>query len=431
MYLSLRTLAEAGPALEALLAALRRQDAELAVATEHAISTGVDLAQYAVTHGLAPLLYSRLTEADLLRALPSDQLQRLVMAARRHLVGQTAAGATLLHVLDVLAAVGITHLIPIKGLALAAILCPAPLLRSIADVDVLLCPTDLQRAYLALQAAGFAREQVRWSPTPWEYHLPHLEYQSISIEPHWRLWPSSPLQPFVLPEPLELWDRAIPGTLLDRQVTIPSAADQLLILVAGLAHDGLTTRLRHWADLYWIAASLTPQDWQQVRTLARKMRMTGFLAVILDCLQELTGVAVPIELSEMSVAEAGEQLKPIVWSRLLRQEQVRPSLWLRLFLSGYRPDPEWQAGLPEYLRNEIPENRHGVAVTRAGGVLMASGKLVKRLGTLVTSTAARQALREELRISRVLRELAVHDQLSLLTDPPVHTTLPQRDASSA
>lgn len=395
------------PAFRCLLACLVDDHEAIACNLTASTEAGEDPVALAAEHRLAPLLYQRLHSAALLEQLPSEQRERLQSLNRRIMLRQATAYDGVHAVLDFLRASDLDAL-PIKGVALAALLAPAPLLRQMDDVDLLVDPESLQTAEHALRTAGYVAAPGRWSPTPWEHHLPLLQKGSVGVELHWRLWPVSPLQPFSLPSLDQLWARREHASLLERDLTIPAKADQLLMLVAAMAHDGFSTRLRHWADVHWLTQRFTDQDWGRVQEFASQMHMQGLLAIVLRFVEELTGVACPVACGDPE--GAWQCLRPLLWRRLMEPDPLRPSLWLRVVLSGHRPADDWSESLPRYLREQLPQGQSAIALRRIGGGFAAAGKLFARLGTLALSGRARRALREELQIGSVLWQLAEEDR---------------------
>lgn len=390
-----------------LLACLVGHDEGVSRWLAAALQAGEDPVGLAIEHRLTPLLYQCLHDRRLLAQLPPGRRECLQEFNRRVMLRQARAYHQVHGALDLLRQAGVTGVLPLKGVALAASLWPDPLLRHMDDVDLLVTPEALSAAEQALLGAGFSRTPGRWSPTPWEYHLPVLEKSGVGVELHWRLWPPSPLQPFSLPALSDLLPRATAATLLERRLDVPALADQLLIMAAGMAHDGFSTRLRHWADVYWLAQRLTEDDWRQVGELATPMRLTGELALVLRFVEELTGLTTPLIGESAAAVEAvWPRLQPLLWRRLTEPRPLRASLWLRVACSGYRWPADWRDSLPLYLREQLPHSHRAVALQRMGGGLVATGKLLARLGSLAGSAAARRALREELLISKLLWGLA-------------------------
>lgn len=375
------------------------------------LAAGEDPVALAGDHRLSPLLYQRLHDYGLLDQLPPGQRERLQASNRRVMLRQAAAYSAVHTVLDLLREADI-EVLPVKGVALAALLWPEPLLRHMDDVDLLLAPGDIQAAERLVLAAGFKPAPGRWSPSPFEYHLPIMEKAGAALELHWQLWSPSPLQPFSLPSLADLLPRARPAVLLERELPVPSPADQLLIVAAGLAQEGFSTRLRHWADLYWLAPRLTDKDWRQASELACEMRLEGMLVTVFRFLAELTGLQSPFAQQEASeeVEAAWQRLQPLLWRRLTEPRPLRASFWLRMALTGYRPAADWREELPEYLREQVPHGQSAVALQRIGGGAVAMGKLISRVGTLAISSAARRALREEVLISKTLWGLAERER---------------------
>lgn len=379
--------------------------AGVAASFDTACERGEDLLRTAVDQGLGPLLYRRLHETGLLSRLPTATVEPLHALHRRMLTLQAGAGEITRRSRERLVEAGVTEVLPLKGVALAARLWPDYLPRGLVDVDLLVAPEQVVTARAALVRAGFAAPPIPWTPDPWEYHLPRLEYGGMGVELHWRLWPPSPLLPFTLPSAAELFARRATGTLNDTPLAVPSAADQLLILASALAQDGFAVGLRHWADLYWFLSTLSPGEQTQAARLAAEQGLGEYLGLILALLAEIIG---PSAWSLPSGCEtACEQLRPVIWRRLLDPQPRRSSLWmLRALAPGRTLDPHWVEGLPPELRTQARRTAAASAVRHCGGVLLAGGKLATRAGRLLVSAHERRAWRDDLLLAQVLGRMS-------------------------
>lgn len=373
-----------------------------------ALAAGENLLAAAIDHGLTPLLYQRLQETSALERLGPERAQRLHDLHRRTLVFQAGAFDVTLQLLAQLAAAGITETLPLKGMALAALLWPSPLPRGLVDLDLLVAPEQIERAREVILAAGAVAPPIPWAPTPWEYHLPLLEYRGFGVELHWRLWPRSPLQPFRLPAVPDLLRRSMAGTLNEQTLRLPSAPDQFLIFAASLAQDGFAVGLRHWADLYWLRQRLDAGERARVWDLAEEYGLSAYMALVGRALGEILGE--PPGGDETAALrggapteEAHRLLMPVLWRRLLTPDPRRSSLWmLRALCRSTAAEEDWVQKLPEFLREQVGGSAARSAVTHCGGVLLAGGKLASRAGRLLFSRRERLALQDDLLLARVL-----------------------------
>lgn len=404
------------PALQALLACVGADDASCASALQAAAQAGADLTHEALMHGLVPRLYQRVRQAQLEGALPPAQWEALRTAYLRRARRQAALVEMAAEVRGLLQEAGILSL-PLKGLALAGLRRQDQLPRDMVDVDLWVPAEAIVRAAALLQASGYRQEQTHWTPTPWEYHLPHLLKGPLSLELHWRMWPRGPLLPFDLPDGRALSDHGVTGRLSGADVTVPDAASQLLIGAAGLAVDGLAVQLRHWADLYWLWEQLTEEDERRLAEMAAAARMTRYLRVVRTLLAELWPAALtpptgPELVEGQPPLPKGEGefevIRRIAWRRLVcmpraaRRVSTMLLFWRRLHGAGDQMDGDW--------RRKLPPELQGAAVAQlwaqTGGAFVAGGKLLRRSVLWLADSRERLALREELALAEALWGLA-------------------------
>jgi hypothetical protein len=104
-------------------------------------------------HGVTPLIAPIIAAAP--RAVPEDVRRTFVALALRHRRAAAARERSLDRLLQAFAGAGIPVIL-LKGAALAHLIYPAPELRSMADVDVLIDRSDMARAVAAARDLGFA-----------------------------------------------------------------------------------------------------------------------------------------------------------------------------------------------------------------------------------------------------------------------------------
>ncbi|MBI5876704.1 MAG: nucleotidyltransferase family protein [Chloroflexi bacterium] len=171
--LALSARAQMPPALHGVLAAVAsRVDA-------------ASLVEAAEQHGLAPLVYSHLSDAG---ALPPGAQRPLAALTLRHRQAAAARAQALAEVLHLFAREQIDVLV-LKGAALAHLVYPSPDLRPMRDVDLLVRAPDAERAWRLLAQAGFALPESPAHGLPARHH--HLasakrpmQGTTISIEIH-------------------------------------------------------------------------------------------------------------------------------------------------------------------------------------------------------------------------------------------------------
>lgn len=182
--------------------------------------------------------------------------RHVTLRANGHLVD------TLLEALAGLDAAGVPAM-PVKGLVIADQLYGDLAARPCADLDVLVQPADLPRAREVLRAIGFTQLAVpRYKALVHEFHDPAwgrgAGADHVRLELHWALWADSERRLGTH----GLWDRSVPGTLLDHPIRMLSIEDMLLHLAIHRTRSALRLRWlvdvaellrRHAATLDWDA----------------------------------------------------------------------------------------------------------------------------------------------------------------------------------
>ena len=144
------------------------------------------VAQRAEAHGLAPLTWRFLCAASV--SMPEESARVFRALVGRHQHAARVRAGVLREVLDAFDGAGILHVV-LKGAALAPMIYPAPGLRPMRDLDLLVLPADAPRAQALLGGLGF---QVPSAPPRrflrWHHHLPAAvrsdEGLRISVEIH-------------------------------------------------------------------------------------------------------------------------------------------------------------------------------------------------------------------------------------------------------
>lgn len=404
------TCQELPPAHQVLVACFDTTDERLRPALQRCVAAGADLPFVAAVHGLPPLLYRRLRETGLDGMLPAGQWEALQRRYLRGVQRQEAMLAMAAEAAGLLAGAQVPC-VALKGLAAAATAMNAPLPREMVDLDLLVPPGEIVRATEVLLAHGYERARYPWAPTPWEYHLPRLEKRGLPLEMHWRLWPRGPLQPFDLPGAATLLAESVPGEAGGVPVLAPALPWQIIVTAAGMAVDGLAAYLRQWVDLKRLWEQLAPEQEQRLWDVAERCRMRGYLQVMLKLAAELWPDMRKSAVALDEASEALERLRPVAWRRLAAAPVRRASFWMlltvrRLQGAGLLREAEWTEHLPPEVRSRSVQRASRGAVAQTGGVLVATGRLLGRTGAWVVDRRERQALAEELLVSRVLAELA-------------------------
>jgi len=151
-------------------------------------------------HGLDALLLERARDHAV--ELPSEAATRLRSRAMQHAHAASVRAAAVTGVLDAFDAARIPVLL-LKGAALAHLVYPAPRLRPMRDVDLLVAPQDADRAWTLVRERGFSLFGLH--PGAGHHHLHALaaaiDGVTITIEIH-----TTPLAPAPLVAPLPYAD---------------------------------------------------------------------------------------------------------------------------------------------------------------------------------------------------------------------------------
>jgi hypothetical protein len=200
-------------------------------------------------HGLAPLVWDSLS-ALAGASLPAAISEPFETAVRSNALHNLSLIRRLVHLLDLLQTNGVVCL-PYKGPAVAAQAYGQPLLRQMADLDLLVRPEQVGAARDLLVADGF-RQTWPAGPLSPQQEASHLRSKynlslvrardQLLVELHWTLTPNYLRIP---PKPLELWDGLEEVTLAGRRWLAFAPARLLLILCV---HGG-----NHcWPRLNWV-----------------------------------------------------------------------------------------------------------------------------------------------------------------------------------
>lgn len=200
-------------------------------------------------HGLQPLLFTMVRDSwsrELVDALRRDAFGNAMLAER---------GIVRMHeVVDALGAHGITPLF-VKGTALAESIYPSRGLRPRADVDVIVAPSEAERAVEALRALGYVAEMSPRNAPSAQVMLRGADAGDI-IDLHWALSNARELARLFNVDTLRA-----NGTTTASGLRIPSAIDSLLLAcVHRVAHHHGDDRLIWLYDLVLLWRALTPDD---------------------------------------------------------------------------------------------------------------------------------------------------------------------------
>ncbi len=403
---------EKSPALKALAACVRRvPPEELRGYVLAAVEAGEDLCLLAAQHRLFSLLSIRIREAGLQSILPEEQWNGLSDEHTALAYHQAHMFAGALEALAALQVAGVAPVLPIKGLALAALIWPELLPRRLVDLDFLLEAHQIPRAQMALCTAGFVPVTERDAPHLLHFHAPRLGRAGVRVELHHRLWQPGRL-PFGAPDIDGLAARSVSGRIQDEPIQAPCPEDAVILVAAVVARDRFDVPLSQWTDLYWLLKrSDSDLSAERLRSLARALRMRGLMSLVLRFTEELfEDDLLPDEEWDSVCSNAYEQLRPVFWRRLvagsrLAEHHAVPFDWMA---SHGHSRARRRDGLSrgEAACGALDESPGLWSRLRSfGGPFRSAVKAGGYAGRLLTSRPWRQELREEIVIRRVLGAL--------------------------
>ena len=218
---------------------------------------------FALQHGLAPQLYNQVPE---LRAVLAERFQQ-------NLKRSLLLTSELSRLLD-----NLPPAIPFKGPFLAQRLYGEVTAREYCDLDLLLRPSDVCCAILALRHLGYNGLDL----DPWQLrsHLRngceyHMSDGRVAVELHWQFAPRQFGAAFDIEE---LFHRSVRIRIGDREMPALSPEDDFLMLVVhGTKHA--------WEKFCWLADLTTllstPLDWHYITGQSKRLRIRRMVRVAL------------------------------------------------------------------------------------------------------------------------------------------------------
>jgi len=193
-------------------------------------------------------------------------------------------------VLEVLTRAGIDSLL-LKGAALRRTVYGQAVERPMGDLDILVEPSDLDRAVETLIAAGYDRPSERLNEAYRQHHF-HVVLRhpaGFLVELHWALCRND--------SPFRLDDgefrrhamKVIPG---EPAVPVPAPEHMVLHMASQNVEDGFS-KLRRLVDLDRLARTYPELDWERVVDQARTGGLRHVLAHSLWLTRRLLGTPVP------------------------------------------------------------------------------------------------------------------------------------------
>jgi len=350
-------------------------------AFRRALAGGADIHRAvaaATDHRIAPLLWRAFCAADARDALGPDRAALSGLADAFRMEALLLIPRAVALAVRPLTDAGLEPVV-FKGPAVAARY-PAPGLRPMEDIDLLLPRRDHQRGLQVLGAAGWRVVRPGGSDR-YDTVLAHDDVPSLVLELHYGLEGTS--QRVTALDPGKLWDRRQPMACAGTPAFGLPLADELVVLAAhaGKPHHGFA-RLAWIADLAMIVGDAadrgTPVDWARVHAVARDARCLTVVATAL-ALAGHAGVDPPAGL--FSLPSRG-------WRGQALERLLSPAWPLtHLELPGYHLN---------YALTDAPAQRLKILL-----VLLASGHRVGTRACHAVSWPRRALLRADRRVTSV------------------------------
>jgi hypothetical protein len=188
--------------------------------------------------------------------------------------------------LQALAAHGVNAIV-VKGAALAESVYDHPAQRHSHDIDLLVAPDDLQRAIRALESVRFTRGTASADHGALDVRLDHPS--GLPVELHATLFAI----PFYEPRLADVWQHSRPA-MVAGVGTRTLSPEMSLVHVCGHASYAWSRQSLRWVcDAWFIIEREGDLDWYRVLEIARRMRLTLPLVVMLRYLHDTFGARVP------------------------------------------------------------------------------------------------------------------------------------------
>lgn len=239
-------------------------------------------------HGVSALAHHRLQG----RPVPPQVLQALERHHVKNKLRNLRLVARVAALLGALRAQAISVVV-LKGLHLAQTVYADTALRAMADADLLVRASDLDRAAQTMRALGWGQGAALMAEGG--HQLPTFELDGVQVELHWTI--EDDAAPFAV-DIAGLWERAQPVCIGQSQALGLSPEDLLLHLCMHTAYghgwrqfDG---GLRQLGDIAVVVRHhVSTLDWHTFATRAVAWRVRRCVWLALITARDLLGVAVP------------------------------------------------------------------------------------------------------------------------------------------
>jgi hypothetical protein len=254
--------------------------------------------------------------------------------------------------------------VPFKGPVLALQAYKNLALRRYIDLDILVKPSDFERAVRHLTANGYSTDDDSWQKTEDWFIGGNKDINlfsadgSVKIELHWKLSGFH----FALPLELEsLWERLEKISIGGRQISVLPFSDLLIYLCLHGSRHGWE-RMAWICDVKELIESQTEIDWKQIARQAEKLGCSKVLALGLRLVHDFFGSNIPGSMffkSDAALKSISERIRRKTFEEFAAQMEISDRYLYHLELKERRWD-KWKLHLHysrRYLRIIFRPNR--------------------------------------------------------------------------
>ncbi len=272
-------------------------DVELAALVSGAVDWPA-LVELAVREGTAPLLRSHLHRLDLLDRLPTPARRRLTEVARAVWAANAVLARHWGEATAALRQAGVVTL-TLKGMALANVVYAEPGLRPMADVDLLVRPTERAVALATLRALGYRTPGEGADLLGESRSFAELVRDGTRIDLHWHAARYLRFEGVVEVDHEGMWSRARPLLTPEGQSLMLSPEDLLLHLVLHLTLGSDFARALWYADIDAVVRRFAAElDWDLLVKEADRWRVRTLIGWTLCVVTRSFDTPLPARLLE-------------------------------------------------------------------------------------------------------------------------------------
>lgn len=214
----------------------------------------------------------------------------------------------------------------LKGAAFGHCAYPAPHLRPRNDDDLWVRERDFAAACAVLESMRYAPQVELTAPeiTRQRHFVAREPHAAHEVDLHW--WPVNPSAFDDLPSFDECLRASIPLDRVGPGVRAPGRVHALLLACAHRAAHHTETEDAMWhCDIHFLASALTPAEWREFESQARRAGIARIAGTALDYVITRLGTNAPHDVVQRLLLVAGEPS-----SRHLRPLGPLGDLWLEL-----------------------------------------------------------------------------------------------------